>query len=62
MGSFLVWVTVGLLVGLFAAVVVDTVKMMRAIKRNQKEREELDKKLAKLTDDIVKLFTMEEGR
>jgi hypothetical protein len=49
-------------VGLFAAVVVDTVKMMRAIKRNQKEREELDKKLAKLTDDIVKLFTMEEGR
>jgi heme exporter protein D len=56
------WIAVGLTVGLFAAVVVDTVKMMRAIKRNQKEREELDKKLAKLTDDIVKLFTMEEER
>lgn len=56
------WIVVGLTVGLLGAVVVDTVKMMRAIKRNQKEREELDKKLAKLTDDIVKLFTMEEGR
>lgn len=62
MGTFLMWIVVGLTVGLLGAVVVDTVKMMRAIKRNQKEREELDKKLAKLTDDIVKLFTMEEGR
>lgn len=62
MGSFLAWITVGLAVGILGAVIVDTVKMMRAIKRNRKEQEELDEKLAKLTDDIVKLFTKEEER
>lgn len=54
LGSFLVWIAVGLLVGLFAAVVVDTVKMMLAVRRSHREQKELEKKLDSLLEDFDK--------
>lgn len=53
MGSFLMWVAAGLSVGLLVAVIVDTVKTMRTLKRGRREAREREKKMDNLFEDFV---------
>lgn len=53
MESFLMWVAAGLSVGLLVAVIVDTVKTMRTLKRGRREAREREKKMDNLFEDFV---------
>lgn len=53
MESFLMWVAAGLSVGLLVAVIVDTVKTMRTLKRGRREAREREKKMDSLFEDFA---------
>lgn len=53
MESFLMWVAAGLSVGLLVAVIVDTVKTMRTLKRGRQEAREREKKMDSLFEDFA---------
>lgn len=53
MESFLMWVAAGLSVGLLVAVIVDTVKTMRTLKRGCREAREREKKMDNLFEDFA---------
>ena len=47
------WVAAGLSMGLLVAVIVDTVKTMRTLKRGRREARELEKKMDSLFEDFA---------
>lgn len=51
--GFLMWVAAGLSVGLLVAVIVDTVKTMRVLKRGRREAREREKKMDSLFEDFA---------
>lgn len=53
MEGFLMWVAAGLSVGLLVAVIVDTVKTMRILKRGRREAREREKKMDSLFKDFA---------
>lgn len=53
MEGFLMWVAAGLSVGLLVAVIVDTVKTMRTLKRGRREAREREKKMDNLFEDFA---------
>ena len=53
MESFLMWVAAGLSVGLLVAVIVDTVKTMRVLKRGRREAREREKRMDSLFEDFA---------
>lgn len=53
MEGFLMWVAAGLSAGLLVAVIVDTVKTMRALKRGRREAREREKKMDNLFEDFA---------
>lgn len=53
MEGFLMWVAAGLSVGLLVAVIVDTVKTMRTLKRGRREAREREKKMDSLFEDFA---------
>lgn len=53
MESFLMWVAAGLSVGLLVAVIVDTAKTMRTLKRGRREARELEGKMDNLFEDFA---------
>lgn len=53
MESFLMGVAVGLSAGLLVAVIVDTVKTMRVLKRGRREAREREKKMDSLFEDFA---------
>lgn len=53
MESFLMWIAAGLSVGLLVAVIVDTVKMMRTLKRGRREAREREEKMDNLFKDFA---------
>lgn len=53
MEGFLMRVATGLSVGLLVAVIVDTVKTMRILKRGRREARELEEKMDSLFEDFA---------
>lgn len=53
MEGFLMWVAAGLSVGLLVAVIVDTVKTMRILKRGRREAREIEEKMDNLFEDFA---------
>jgi len=53
MEGFLMRVAAGLSVGLLVAVIVDTVKTMRTLKRGRREAREREKKMDNLFEDFA---------
>ena len=53
MEGFLMWVAAGLSAGLLVAVIVDTVKTMRTLKRGRREAREREKKMDNLFEDFA---------